>query len=276
MITFSLGILPVPFILIGLGFLYFQHFFKRNGKKINGKVIAYEKYLSKTSLSNNNTQGKQLFYAPIIEFQFTGQTKYLKGAGSNHFLYRLGKKIELRVLDENANQVLPMTFNLPLFGIFFLAFGLGFLFVFFNRVEIDSWQFCIPIILLFSLPWLLIEFLKRKNLLEQAKIDLLKNSSIFEEFDPKNFLSSQEDISKEKKSHKKVGLIISFLFFGFTSWIANLLWKKIPLSNKEIIFDPAKWSKISVDPNNPTEYIFGFVLFMLIVMTFSIIKQLRQ
>ncbi len=276
MITLSLGILPVPFILIGLGFIYLQSHFKRNGKRVYGQVVAYEKYISKTRTSNSNGQTKQLFYAPIIKFQMTGQTKYLKAAGSNQFLYKLGKKIELRVLDEDANEILPMTFTLPLFGISFLAFGLGFLCVFFSRVEFYSWQFYIPIILLFSLPWILIEFLKRKGLLERAKKDLLKNSSIFEGFDPKKFLSSQEDITNEKKSHKKVGLIISFLFFGFTSWVANLIWKKIPLSNKEIIFDPAKWNKISVDPNSPTEYIFAFIVFMLIVMGFSIIKQLRQ
>lgn len=270
---YALGIISVPFFLVGLYLIARYIQFKTKGEKIYGKVIAYEKYYSR---SGRNRNSKQLLYAPIIKFQYRSKVKYLKEAGSNMLLHYLGKKIELRVLNKNINHIKSMTFFSLLFGVVFLKVGTILIYLHMRKFSHDSIEFFIPIILVILVPVLIYSYLNKKGYVKEIIKAHYDNQSVFDSFDSKKFLSSQQELDRETKKHKSSGLIISIIFSIITFWAGAAIWNKIPKKNQDILMNPQMWEHIKIDSKEPMELIFLFIVFLGVFMTISIVKQIRS
>ena len=93
-------ILLVGFVFsaIGMGVLFSDRFFKKNGRKINGKVKAIEKYES-TTVSNGHRQ-ISIFYRPIVEYTYQDQTRIVRGVGSGEIRSKLNQTVPILILDD--------------------------------------------------------------------------------------------------------------------------------------------------------------------------------
>jgi len=113
------------FSSIGAGLLFSDRFFKKNGRRINGKVKAIEKYES-TTMSNGHRQ-TSMFYRPIVEYTYQGQIRIVRGAGSGEIGSKLNQKVPVLILDDpESDQFKARIANDSLvIGFVFLIAGLG-------------------------------------------------------------------------------------------------------------------------------------------------------
>lgn len=270
----GLAIVPVPILLIGMAMLFHFLYFKLKGRAIVGRVVAYQKYLSNYTVSNVHSSSKHVFYAPIISFSLNGKTYYLKGNGKSSISQKLNSLVELRVLGNDAHKVLPMSLSSLLFGLVFFFFGLGFLTLFYVRVDVNSNLFLVPILLTIAIPALILLVLKITKKLDLFIDDLLKNDTIFTEFQDENYISSNEDLLTEKNAKVGLGFFLTFLFFMILCFVGKIIWNKISDTNQELILDPSLWGQIEISKENAFVFIFGYIVLMLGITVLAFIKQL--
>jgi hypothetical protein len=273
----GLGIISIPFCLISLYFIGTHLQFRLYGKKVLGKVHAYEKYISTTRTSGSGASS-QLMYAPLYKFNFMGQDYFFFGAGSNYFPYEIGDELDLYILGNNPKNVRPNNKVYPLFGFLFGCFGFGAQYFYHSSAKISGIEHLYPLVIALLVPYAIYYRLKQKGLIKEIVKSHFENSSMvtLEEIKDRDIFFENLDIEKEEAKTHKLGLIVTLVFACFMAFGGLHAWHRLNYNIKKIILSFEKLERLLQHKEDPMLILLAFCSVMGIMLIYSMIFSLRK
>jgi hypothetical protein len=278
MFLFS-GFLSVLFLLIGSIIAYSHIYYKRYGKRISGKVIGIEKYVSTTRSSN--TTSKRLMYRPIIKFIIEGSEYIFVGGGRNTISYIAGEKIQLLNISNNPKLTKIDSKLTLLFGLCFILFGLmpGYHFI------SDATNLTVIFACLAGYFLVLYTVYKKIQHYNEGESLFTQFLSI-SKFETKESLKGREiftthnQIIKEEGKHFLVGMIITIIFFGamlalFLSCYSDLSKDSLAFIENSLSFNFTMDNVASLFKRDPKLIGVSFSFVMMVLLSYSILFQLK-
>lgn len=229
---FFLGAGFIFSVIFGLCLLGIHTSYTRQGRKIEGRIIAFQKVIH-THRSNNSTT-RSVSIQPIIEFFFNGEKSYLRGSDQNYLKYEINDKVELMQLPISSSFTMMKNNSYRLFG-FFILLGISIPFaavLYFKDGAADQK------ILVSSLGAIfIISFFKRLISKGNKKGNtpfnwqtILKNKHVFnaKEYEQlKGELLFSKKFGSEKKKTHLFGIVLSCAFLGIFSFSLFKMWTKL-------------------------------------------------
>tara|TARA_R110000868_G_scaffold117600_12_gene312399 strand:+ start:19733 stop:20572 length:840 start_codon:yes stop_codon:yes gene_type:complete len=268
------------FVIFGGIFLLINLHFFRNGKVLNGKVIGIEKYLSRQS-STNNTRAKQVFYRPIVEYLFNGQTvKFASSFGSSAISHKIGQRVKLISLHKGAEYVRMNSKLLWLFPLIFFVLGCILSGVYLYNEESSNFKVGV-LVLSFGLIFFGYQQLKRKNLLDAItdsllKVDVLDDTELME----KEIFYSEAEVSKELAKTYKYSFWITVVFTMALAYGAHFFYGELKPKSLDYIdrvtSDPA--AIVEIQSYISDKSLLGFIVCSIfaVLMLYSVFYQSRR
>lgn len=272
-----LGLVPIIFFISGMTFLvrHFQYITK--GKEHVGKVIAIEKYISRSGTKNRSSQ---LMYRSIIEFYHQGEKFLFSSAGRNYINLKIGQSVTLLMLDNNPCLIRLKNSVHILFGVVFTAASLvvGYFMVYKNFEHINFLYSCVFAIVA-SISFY--NFLKKKSKGKFTLSELFKTQLLSEEsLKGRDLFRENSQIQLEDSKNAKVGLIITFCFIGFYSFIFNICYSKITNEQfdlmKKVFYNLDGFNQILEHSNKGPMVGFLFCLLLAPFLLHSLIYSLKK
>lgn len=265
-------IVGLCFSLFGLFFLYVRYHFEKEAREVSGFIVAIEKRISRA----RKGQARRVLYYPIIEYTFKGENFSFRSGGSSYALsqYKIGQKVKLLSLDHGPEYVMLKDGVIKIMAWIFTFIGLGLLGFGAYQIQDFQWNsfsgifFGILPLGLFLGVVLVLAFLMRKHSKGKLATEMFKVATLVtqESLVGKDVYKVQKQIDAKLGKNRRLGLIVTFLFFaisyGFCSWMYN----ELPDEN---------W-RILLEKKNPKMMGLLFGLFMGGVSLLSLAKQLLQ
>ena len=228
----ALGFVPITFTAVGLTFLVSQIYYSLYAKEYKAKVVAIEKYLSRTGTRG---QSKQIMYRELIEFYHNGMRYIFASAGKNFISKEIGSTAPVLILNNNPSFVRLKRSYHYMFGFVFTVAGVlaGY---FISYRKFDHINFLYSIIIAIVAVILFYKFLKVKSK-GQLKLSTLFETKFIKEGDLKDrdvFWKTQ-DLIKEKSKNARVGLIITLVFGALYLLLFNGCYQKLKTEEIELI-----------------------------------------
>ncbi|CBW25512.1 putative membrane protein [Halobacteriovorax marinus SJ] len=225
-----LGLVPITFFITALLLILSDLFYRRYGKLIKGRVIAIEKYISR---SGSRNQTRQLMYRDLIEFSQGSDTYKFVTHGSSYMSGKLNQNVDIFILNNDPNFIRTKRVSHLLIGLaFLLASGLSFYFAVWKSFQLINFYYSILLSIL--LPTLFYFFLKKKSKGQFQLSDLFKTKFLSdEEIGKRDLLQSIKQLEGENSKNAKVGLLVTLVFFIFYFCIFSFSYKQ--LSGEEVL-----------------------------------------
>ena len=215
-----LSLLSSFFLLIGVALFYLNRLYSKHGKRISGKVVGIEKYISR--YKSNNQVSTSLVYRPIIECFYEGQKVYFCGSsGSSQIYHEVGEKVlveyivnkpeSIRLVARSIYKILHlMLFAISISLIYFTASSRSPIFV-------NTLRVVLPFVFL-----TLLYHMAKVKMIKYGGIDnyFIQNSLLKtkDELNKLDIFWSNDQILKEETRVYKPFLYILPLLLGLAIW----------------------------------------------------------
>ena len=266
------------FVLVGAGFLTFHFYFKRYGKRLPGKIIGIEKYIS-----YNTDHGKSCstMYRPIVEYYFGGEKVWFAGGGQNTIPYKINQKVSVLSLSKGPEYCKLDNSMALIFGLVFGGFGIGVLAILWH--EHTNWATRLaPLIVDLLIVFFGIHQLKKKKLFKGVKEGLYKVTQL----ETKETLKDRKVIWDPKhldfidNKHTKMGLVVSTIFFLIILGMFSFFWSKAPFELHDLVFECLKQGcdieRFKAFKDNGLSLGVGISAIFLLLATYSLLFGLRK
>lgn len=217
------------FVLFSLVVLFKHGFYQRFGRKSMGRVVAIERYQNQSR--HKSRTRTTIYYRPIVEFDYNGDTHLIAGSGEATIRYIIGEKVELLTLKHGPEFCLMADGRHYIFGYLFFLVGLGGIGV----ASMSSWMECLlPPVLLISALLIGISFLKRQGKLQMIFEGLLRSKlESREKLEGREVLWAMSEVEKIRSKHTRSGRIVSLVFFSLSTYAAYYCWSYITPSGQQ-------------------------------------------
>ena len=233
---------PASFAPLIVGSLFFAigmnsvlHFYKlkRIATRIRGRVIAIEKYTSEYR-GTSGTTTRQVYFRPIVEYVYNGETRMTKGASVNEIRHKLKQNIFvlLNVSDDGDQVQATVEDSLnTLLGIIFACVGLGGLGAYIFAVG-GSWIIAVvTAAILTGIGHVL------SNMILTFKTGLISVKDDTEIAEDSTLIETKADYIKEVSAHAFWGWIIALAFMMGSIWIMYAGYTDLPSKTLALISD---------------------------------------
>ncbi|GEM_PF-5817994 len=272
-----LGLVPIIFFLTGIILIVSDIVYSLYGNEILGKVVAIEKYISRSGTHNT---ARQLMYRELIEFYFNGSRHLFFTAGKNYISKEIGSSVKIYSLNNSFEFVrLKKSYHLFVGGLFTLAgFGVGYFMVYKSFEHIHFLYSCIlTIVATISF----YNFIKKKSKGKFTIGMLFKTKFVNEEdLEGRDVFWSSKELNSEKSKNAKVGLAITFVFILFYTFIFNLCYEKLRDKEvqilKDFFFEFKNFDQLVEGLNRGPMIGFVFCLVLAPLLIHSVLYSLRR
>lgn len=225
--TIIFFLVGLPFTIVGLFFILDHKKFMAKARKVNGKVVALEKYQSENSQNETST-----YYRPIIDFSVSGDSYRLTASiGTGDMKYKIDQRITLLYAPNNPKDAKIDTPMHYVFGGIFVVLGLASCSVFAFEVIRNGFSWLEPIIVMLIIMPILLSLkkaMKSENITSlhefkrQFKVhNESKGSAVIVGSKDDPFLDPDRVFYKTKAKFREetaklefIGFIINIIFFA--------------------------------------------------------------
>ncbi len=258
------------FFAFGVGTLTTQSIFKKNGRKVSGRVRAIEKYQSTTT--SGGERKTTTYYRPIVEYVYDGQERDVRGVGTNEMGYALNQSVSVLILDDpNSDKIQARIGGSrahDIVGYAFLLCGLATTGFYFHEKGVSI----VPVVVLSIAGFIGYKVAKmtcdfKLDFSSEHDGDYSKNSIIIE---------SKADYQAEVSSHRFWGSLISYTFSFASLGLIYGGYKKLPADAEDMLMnDISGFLEIVTSGEMPSSWeagaiLLGFGLFMFLASLRSV------
>lgn len=218
---------------LSLGGLYL--YFRKNGRALPATIYGIERYQSR---SNRKTS---TYYRPLIKYSFKGKNYIFSSTfGSNEIRFRVGEKVKVYSLDIGPEYVRLKSKVQWLFPLIFFILGFIGSAIYFYKNPSTAFL-AIFILFLTSLPFVSIQILKAKGLLDKFNKSALKvKLEDKESMNGREIFIEKKDLNQHIKKNRFVAFIITLIFSLASSTALHFSWKETKEGSKEYFFELIK------------------------------------
>lgn len=268
------------FLLVAFFMFYINLKYRESGKSINGKVIAIEKYVSRSVSSRGRSS--QLMYRPIYEYNHEGKTYWFYSGSKNTISHKINQQVNLLKLPGGPEYILPEKNVYTLFSTVFGLFGIISWTIFLSSDHSIFFKL-ISIALVIGTISIGIQQVRKKFPKLNFFNELLKSNHLVtkEDLEGRTIFWQQAEVLKEVAFINKVGIWIALAFMTFSGGLTYLCWSKMNSTVKshlmEIGFEFSRWPELKSYFPREGELI-GFIvgLFFLLISVYSILYSFRK
>ncbi len=222
------------FIAIGIAFFLDDQRFYRDGRRITGRVKAIEKYISEHRVDGRTE--RQTFFRAHVEYNYNGQERTVKSAGSNEINYKLNQILPVLVLVSKEGEITDARIadkSYKIVSIILCLIGLAALFVYVyaagGSIVVTSVAFLVAIILGKVLSGLMA---KASSLVSIARDS---NANASEVYKDSVMIETKADYLKEISNHSFWGNVIAYGLMVLSIGLIYAGYSQLPSTALEMI-----------------------------------------
>ena len=231
-----LSFVGTTFLMFGAIVLALHFYYKFNGKKHQGQIIAIEKYSS--AFREEGVNQTRTYYRPIYEYYFNGQKIWFPGGGSSVIHHQIGDKVTVYGLPQGAEFCWADANTALAIGGFCLLAGIIPIAVSF--FEYDDWYRGMIIPMIAPILILIGQLSQRtKKVMKVITEGFLKQSRLetLETLAGREVYWTKVEINREVGRYHQVGFKIAVVFVVIALGINYFLWTTLSTELQEEIIN---------------------------------------
>ena len=275
----------IIFIAVGSTILFLYQYYLKNGRRLKGRVIAYEVFneqVGKYSNKNHQHEASQdvKYYRPFYEYYFQNERVVFCGGGSSRIDKKIGDSVDILSLEKGPEFCWPVSKVPYMFFSIFTLIGIIALVISFMKsgnLKIQFFPFVMTTIIFVAL----YRRIKKSNI--NIFESLLKTNHIIDEksLENRKVFWTQEELMKEynksQKASRTMGIIGNLLFVSVTIF----LWTAIPVETqqtlKNVFQNENTFESIKlIILQNPLVLAFLIMLLFSVLAVFSTLQSINK